>query len=109
MIISNGAIEIKSIVSGGIDPETGYPLDPKESSWSEPIPCQLSANKYDKLGISDGEHFTIAQYTILIEELSQPMAIERIRLKDLSGNQIGEFSVSQVEPLDAVCELRIIV
>lgn len=108
MIIENGTIELKQKTSGGgIDPKTGYPVKPASVSWSDPIPCQYSANKYDNLGRVNGEHFTTAEYTILIEE--QPFDTEQIRLKDRTGKVIGEFSVIQVEPLEAVCELRILV
>lgn len=107
MIIQNGNIEVKLKTGGGINPETGYPNKPVSTSWGNPIPCQYSANKYNNLGCTNGEHFTIAKYIVLIEE--QPFATEQIRLKDLAGNIIGEFSVMQVEPLDAVCELRILI
>lgn len=107
MIIQNGTIEAKEKTGGGIDPETGYAKKPT-ISWSEPIPCQYTANKYNKLGVVNGEHFTVANYQILIEQ--RPFCgVEQVRLKDLAGNEIGEFSIMQVEPLDAVCELRILV
>lgn len=105
MIIQNGTIEVKQKTGGGINPETGYPNKPGSVSWDDPIPCQYSANKYNRLGKVNGEHFTTAQYTVLIEE--QPFEAEQVRLKDLAGNMIGEFSIIQVEPLEAVCELRI--
>ena len=76
-------------------------------SWGEPIECQYSANKYDHLGKSTGEHFTVASYSVLIAE--QPFTAEQVRLKDRDGNVLGEFSVMQVEPLEAVCELRILI
>lgn len=109
MIIPNGTIEIKSKTEGGINPLTGYPVKSSEVSWGKPIDCQYSANKYDKLGKVNGEHFTVAQYSILIEE--QPIGeFEQIRLTDsLTGKSLGEFSVIQVEPLEAVCELKIMV
>ena len=107
MIIQNGTIEVKRKTGGGIDSETGYPQKPGSVSWGEPIPCQYSANKRNNLGRVSGEHFTVAQYEILIEE--QPFTAEQIRLKDLAGKSVGEFSIIQVEPLDAVCELRILV
>lgn len=106
MIIANGHIECKHKTGGGIDPETHYPVIP-EVSWGEPIPCQYIPNRHDKLGVSNGEHFTVATYTILIEE--QPFTAEQIRLTDRSGVVLGEFSVRQIEPLDAVCEVRITV
>ena len=114
MIIQNGTVEIKQKTGGGINSDTGYPNKPGSVSWGEPIPCQYSANKrqysankYNQLGRVSGEHFTTAQYTVRIEE--QPFTAEQIRLKDLAGKSVGEFSIIQVEPLDAVCELRILV
>lgn len=107
MIIANGTIEIKNKVAGGIDPETGFPIPSTGESWGAPIECQYTANKYNNLGISNGEHFTVAAYTVLIEE--QPFTAEQVRLKDRDGNVLGEFSVMQVEPLEAVCELRILI
>lgn len=107
MIIQNGTIEAKQKAGGGINPETGYPNKPTSATWEAPIPCQYSANKYSNLGRVNGEHFTTATYTVLIEE--QPFTAEQIRLKDLAGKVIGEFSVIQVEPLNAVCELRILI
>lgn len=109
MIIANGTIEIKKKAAQGIDPKTGYPIVPSGATWGQPIECQFSANKYDYLGKSNGEHFTVASYSILIEE--QPLGeFEQIRLTDsVTGKILGEFSVIQIEPLQAVCELRITV
>ena len=107
MIIQNGTIEVKQKTGGGINPETGYPNKPVSTAWGNPIPCQYSANKYNKLGKYNCEHFTVAQYIVLIEE--QPCDAEQIRLKNLNGKVIGEFSIMEVEPLDAVCELRILI
>lgn len=109
MIITNGTIEVKRKTAGGIDPETGFPVKSSEVSWGNPIDCQYTVNKYNKLGKVNGEHFTVAQYSILIEE--QPLGeFDQIRLTDsLTGKSLGEFSVIQVEPLEAVCELRIMV
>lgn len=107
MIIANGTIEPKVKTGGGIDPATGYPVKP-EVSWGDPIPCQFVPNTHNKLGTTkDGEHFTVATYVIYIEE--QPFHAEQIRLTGRGGTVIGEFSVKQIEPLDAVCEVLIIV
>lgn len=109
MIIPNGTIELKVKIVSGIDPVTGYPVKASDVSWSAPIDCQYSAIKYDKLGKVNGEHFIVAQYSILIED-QQLGDFEQIRLTDgKSGNSLGEFSVMQVEQLDAVCELKILV
>lgn len=106
MIIRNGTIEFKSKSGGGIDPVTGHPIKPTSSSWGDPIPCQYSSNKHNNLGRVSGEHFTIASYAVLIEE--QPLEeSEQIRLTDDAGNVVGEYSIIEVEPLEAVCEIRI--
>lgn len=107
MIIENGTIEVKRKVANGINPATGFPVAPAEVEWGAPIPCQYSATRHNWLGKTDGEHYTAASYSILIEE--QPFEAEQIRLKDRSGNVVGDFSVMQIEPLEAVGEIKILV
>ena len=106
MIIANGTIEIKTKTGGGIDPVTGYPVAPSVG-WGEPIPCQYRANKYSNRGKSNGEAFTVASYEILIEE--QPFESEVLRLRDKAGKEVGEFPIIEVEPLEAVTQIRITV
>lgn len=106
MIIANGTIEVKRKAGGGLDPVTGYPQK-TEASWGEPIPCQYIPNSHNKLGVVNGEHFTVATYTVLIEE--REFNTEQIRLKDRTGAILGEFSIMQVEPLEAVCEIRLMI
>ena len=107
MIIQNGTIEAKQKTGGGIDPATGHPARPSSSSWGAPIACQYIPNSHNNLGVSTGQHYIQASYTVLIEE--QPFEAEQIRLKDKSGGVVGEFSVLSVEPLEAVCEVKIII
>ena len=106
MIIQNGTIETKTKTAGGIDRATGHPIA-SVSSWSDPIPCQYIPNTHDKRGRVNGEHYTIATYTVLIEE--QPFTAEQIRLKDMDGTVVGEYSVMSVQPLVAVSEIQILV
>lgn len=107
MIIANGHIECKVKTGGGIDPVTRFPAE-TEVSWGEPIPCQYVPARHDAMAVSrQGDSYTLAAYTILIEE--QPFTAERIRLTDRQDVVLGEFSVRQTEPLDAVCEVRITV
>lgn len=106
MIIANGTIEIKTKTGGGIDPVTGYPVAPS-ASWGDPIPCQYRANKYNNRGKANGEAFKVVSYEILIEE--QPFDTEMLRLRDKAGKEVGEFSVIEVEPLEAVTQIRIMV
>lgn len=108
MIIENGTIEMKRKGGGGIDPTTGYPRKPTGVSWGDPIPCQYVANKYNNLGRANGEHFIAATYSILVEEQTLDDG-EQLRLKDRTGKVVGEFSIIQVEPLEAVSEIRILV
>lgn len=111
MIIQNGTIEVKTKTGGGIDPETGYPVK-GEAAWGEPIPCQWIPDRNDRFGRSNdmlgrinGEHFIIAHYVVLIE--AQPFNAEQVRLRTLDGRDLGEFSLMYVEPLDAVCQIRL--
>ena len=108
MIIENGTIEIKSKKVRGLDIGNGFPIPSDKVVWGGPIPCQWKANKYSNLGKSEGGNFTVAHYSILIES-EQEFTAEQIRLKDNYGNVLGEFSVIEVEPLQAVCQLRITV
>ena len=106
MIVANGTIETKIKSGGGINPETGYPNKPSEA-WGEPIPCQFRANSYSNKGRTNGEAFTIASYEILIDE--QPYEAEQLRLLNDSGKVLGEFSVIDIKPLAAVCQVKILV
>lgn len=105
MIIQNGNIEVKKKSGGGIDPETDYPI-PATESWEPKIPCQYRANTYSNKGRSNGEAFTIAAYEVLIEGVN--FDAERVRLSNLSGRTLGEFSVISAEPLPAVQMTKIL-
>lgn len=105
MIIANGTVEIKQkSEAGGLDPVTGFPVKPT-ASWGDPIPCQYIPVKHNLLAKVNGEPVTLVSYDILIEE--REFVAEQVRLKDIAGNLIGEFSIIQIEPLTAVCEIRI--
>lgn len=106
MIIANGYIETKTKSGGGINPETGYPNKPTEA-WGEPIPCQYQANNNSLKGRTNGEAYRIASYEILIDE--QPYEAEQLRLCDDNGKVLGEFSVIDIKPLSAVCQVKILV
>lgn len=106
MIIPNGTIQIKRKAGGGgIDPETGYAKRPASVDWSKPIPCQYVVNKYNALATSNSEHVTLASYQVLIDE--QPFDGQQVRLSDSKGKVLGEFSIIHIEPLEAVCEIRL--
>ena len=108
MIIQNGTIQLIETGAECLDPVTGFPAALPARAVGGPIPCQYSANKYDRLGMVDGEHFIVAQYSILVDA----DAIEdgtRLILSDRNGQSLGEFSIMQIEPLDAVYQKRILV
>ena len=107
MIIPNGYILLLTTQrEGGIDPETGFPVMPSEE-WGNKIDCQYSANNYDRLGTAGGGHFTVAQYTILVE--GTPLnGAERLQLYANGGKQLGEYSIRSDEYLVAVDQTKII-
>lgn len=106
MIIPNGTIEFKTKTGGGFNQATGQPIAPSVS-WGNPVECQYLINSHDNLGRVDGEHFTRAQYSILIEQ--QSVSSEQLRLKNRRGRVLGEFSIISVDELDAVCQTKILV
>lgn len=109
MIIPNGTIAFKQKTPGGIDPETGYPSKHTASTWGDPIPCQYLPNSRSNLGKVNGERFTTAHYTLLLEEQPLPDS-EQLRLTDETGKSLGEFSLlSPPENLTAVGEIKLLI
>lgn len=108
MIIENGTIEFKEKHAGGINPLTGYPRKATDVEWVHTIPCQWIANSRNDLGRVNGERFSVASFTVLVEE--QPLPSSRqVRLKDDRGKLLGEFTmVADPEPLTAVGQLKIL-
>ena len=109
MIIQNGTIEFKTQAAGTIDPETGYRSQPVSASWSNPKPCNIQTVKANLLAKAlGGEHFTEISYEVCVEE-DTPTPSERVRLKDATGKDLGEFSVQKIVPLEAVAMKKILV
>lgn len=110
MIIQNGTIEIKVKQAGGIDPATGFPVKSSGETYMPAIPCQYIPNSNNLLGrTTSGERFTVANYTILIEQQPTPFTAEQIRLKDMDEKVVGVYSVISIETIEAVCEVKILV
>lgn len=111
MIIANGYIQPKhktATTQAVIDPNTGHPRKGAvEANWGERIECQYSANRYNALGRVLGEPHTDRSYEILIE--AQPFAAEQVRLLNLAGEIVGEFSIISATPLDAVSQIKLLV
>lgn len=132
MIIPNGTLEFFVVSkAGGLDAD-GYPVA-ATGAYGPAVPCQFSyAERSFRAEDEQGERVISQRYAILMEQFivrdtyrniqittslggvyvigggPYPTA-ERIRLKDLLGNTIGEFPVRNYEPLEAVCQLRITV
>lgn len=103
MIIANGTILPKASIGGGIDPQTGLASAPTEA-YGKPIPCQWIAQSYNAIAKVLGEPATLASYQVLIE--SQPFDATALRLIDEDGTILGDYSIKQVERLQAVGQLR---
>ena len=109
MIIQDGTMEFKTQVAGVIDPETGYRSQPVSASWCDPMPCNIQTAKENLLAKAlGGEHFTEISYEVCVEE-DTPTPSERVRLKDTTGKDLGEFSVQKIIPLEAVAMKKILV
>ncbi len=107
MIIVNGFISAKSKTGGGLN-DNGKPIRPTEE-WGEFVPCHIRVNHRNNLGKQNGNTFTIASYEILIEP--QPFIDDgMVRLRYVSGKELGEFSIMfPPEFLEAVGATKIVV
>jgi hypothetical protein len=105
VIIQNGYIQPIESVAGGQDPVTGYYNKPS-TSYGEKIACQYHPNSHNDKGMVNGEHFTIATYTVLVEGFT--FTASRARLLTLDDKEVGEYSVLSPEPLQAVGQTKII-
>lgn len=109
MIIENGTIEFKQKTGGGINPETGYPIKPSTASWSTPQPCNIVPLHENLLAVSSlGTNYRKRTYAVYVEEGTTVIS-EQVRLRGKDGKELGDFSVIQVEPLEAVGMIRILV
>lgn len=108
MIIQNGHIQLLRAEGGGVDPATKHPIVAKETPVGPKIPCQWQAVRLDLLAKPLGEPAVNASYSILIENYNR-LSGERLALYGRDGREVGKFSIIRIEPLDAVCQVRITV
>lgn len=108
MIIQNGNIEFKNKTAGGIDPTTGYPQKPS-ASWGEMIPCQYVPKQINLQTRSGGNAKVTSSYEVYLTMPLPVEATEQIRLTDMSGNVVGEYSLIAMQELVAVQEIKITV
>lgn len=102
MIIANGTIQIKATTGGGV--LHGIP-QPVQTTWGEPIPCNISKSKDDRRGTYVDGSFKQVQATILIEP--QDFTATNIKVTDNRGRELGEFEVQSVTFLEAAQALQI--
>ena len=109
MIIDNGVLytRVATEAMPSLDPKTGYPRRAEEEYWCNPIRCQFRARDYSNLTRVQGEAVRLAKYEILIEE--QPFTAGVVRLEDVFGGVVCEASVIEIEPLQAVGQIRILI
>lgn len=126
MIIANGHIEVlqttgAAVANGGsaltIDgrPVTatgagaldgdGYPVA-VPAAYGEPIPCQIVPVKVDRLAKDDGERVKAEAYELYVAMGDMPGDIRILRLT-WHGRDLGKFSVTSIEPLAAVQQVKI--
>ncbi len=108
MIVQNGYIQIKSKQCEGLDPKTGLPKKAQDVTYSDDIPCQYLASSRNNLGYTiQNERYVSVSYRIYIEEQQKAFTAEQIRLKDMDGRVLGEYSIGSIEVLAGVCEVEI--
>ena len=107
MIIANGTIQIKIQTGGGL--LHGIP-QPVKTSWSEPIPANISKSRDDRRGTYIVGTFRQVQATILIEpeniDLFTPQC-KRIKVTDNRDEELGEFEVQSITYLEAAQALQL--
>lgn len=107
MIIQNGYIEFKFKTGGGFD-ANGYPVKAQDY-YGEKIPCQFMWSKRDLLASSNGNPIISTSYEVLVAMPLPEAKSEQLRLSDMEGATIGEFSVISFQHLRAVQEVKIII
>lgn len=107
MIIQNGHIEFKHKVGGGLDAD-GYPVKATED-WGEPVPCQYMPKRYNLQARSGGNAMTETSFEILVEMPLPVEPAEQIRLSDMAGVRVGEYSILSSQELRAVQQIKITV
>ena len=107
-MMTNGTIQFKTREGGGIDPDSGDPIQ-VTNTWSNALDCLITpdANGFLKK-YQDGEQVS-ASYTVLIE--LQDFEHVNIRLTDNRGENLGEYQVlpPNIRNLESVGRVKITV
>lgn len=95
---------------GGVDAK-GHPLR-RTPVYGPAVYCQMLPRSVDRTARSmQGEAFTRQSYELLVEQPLPRGVVPsgQLRLTARGGREIGEFPVLAMEPLDAVCQIRILI
>lgn len=102
----NGTISAKVRTGGGIDPETGQPIQ-VSSFWDVPVSCKYKANTLSNRGRYEGGTFKMASYEITTPVMDFQASM--IQLFDSRNNLVCEKEVMSLEVLEYVQRVKIIV
>lgn len=89
---------------GGLDAD-GYPVA-MPASYGQPIACQVVPAKVDRLAKDEGERVKAEAYELYVAQGNMPRDIRILRLT-WHGRDLGRFSVTSIEPLTAVQQVKI--
>lgn len=108
MIISNGFVSYLVLEgsTGSVD-ELGRPLE-STARWSQAIPCRVETTTDTRKGVYEDGKYRHAEFQLLLDHHHQPFPHKRVRIERL-GEELGEYDVISVTPLEAVHALRIMV
>lgn len=101
---TNGALKYEIISACGVD-EFGEPIE-AHTEWSEAIPCSVKTNSDNRKGKYEDGEFRHASFVVLIE--GDSFSGNRISLKR-RNEDLGEYRIISVEPLESVGRIQIIV
>lgn len=89
---------------GGLDAD-GYPVA-MLAAYGKPIACQVAPVKVDRLAKDEGERVKAEAYELYVALRDMPGDIRILRLT-WHGRDLGKFSVTSIEPLTAVQQVKI--
>lgn len=103
---TNGTLQYCTFTGGGFN-DDGEPIT-GTTSWSEAIPCSISAVTNNSKGRYEDGKFNQASYTVLVEKTDFPLDIKRVRLQRY-GIDLGEFAVQGLPIPTSMDRIKIVV
>ncbi|MCQ2299703.1 MAG: hypothetical protein MJZ81_06235 [Bacteroidales bacterium] len=78
-------------------------------SWSEGIECSVQTVRDTRKGVYEDGNFRQASFSILVEEVTEALRNAGIVRVERLGEDLGEYRVMSIEPLETVGRVRIMV